>query len=133
MAWSKSTQNDLGGYKEETITLPSSATIGYSSAIEFLKPRCDGTNQYVTIVAVASAVSGTNVDISLYGAQTSVGTKYLLVDAPGSIADITNAAKAASGVINLNAYPAPYYFIGMTADANESANSMSLYIHGDID
>lgn len=130
MAWTGYTKNDLGGKAELTVTLPSSATTEYSSVIDFLKPRCDGTNQYVTLVGIASAVSGTNVDIGLYGAHTSGGTKFLLLDAP--IADITNAAKVKAGVIDLNAYPAPYYYIGWTSDANESANTISVYVHGDM-
>lgn len=121
----------MGG-QQEVVTQASSATYAYSSVIDFLKPKVDGKNRYVTLWASASAVSGTNIDISLWGSLTATGTKYLLTDAPGSIADITNAAKTAAGRFDIEAYPAPYYWIGMLADANESANTVTLNITPEV-
>lgn len=129
MAWAGNTQNGMEGKIESAVTLPSSATTEYSSVISFLKARCDGTNQYVTFAFKASAVSGTNLDIALYGANTSGGTKFLLKDAV--VADITDATKAA-GVIDINAYPAPFYYLAWTADADESANTITVDVYGDF-
>ena len=128
MAWTAKTQNGMGYYTESS-TLPSSATTGYSAVINKIKPRLDGTNQYVYFTFQASAISGTNLDIALYGAMTSGGTKFLLKDAV--VADITTTAKAA-GSIDVNAYPAPYYYIQWTADANESANTITVEFYGDM-
>jgi len=125
MAWAKKTRNGMGT-QQEVVTQASSATYAYSSAIDFWKVKGDGKARYITISAVASAVTGTNIDVSLWGAFTSGGTKFLLLDAP--IADLTNAAKSAGGSVNIEAYPAPYYFIGMLADANESSNTVTLNV-----
>ena len=128
MAWTKNTENDMG-YLTESKTLPSSATTEYSTVIDAIKCRCDGTNQYVSFTLKASAVSGTNLDIAMYGAMTSGGTKFLLKDA--LVADITDATKAV-GTIDVNAYPAPYYYIAWTADADEDANTITVEIFGDL-
>lgn len=127
MSWVDKTRNSMGT-QQEVVTQAASATYAYSSAIDCWKVKRNGQSRYVTIFAEASAVSGTNIDISLWGAYTSGGTKFLLLDAPGSIADLTNSAKTAAGRIDIEAYPAPYYFIGMLADANESANTVTLNI-----
>lgn len=127
MAWVRKTQNKLGS-QQETVTQASSATYAYSSVIDFLKVKGDGNPRYITLWATASAVSGTNIDISLWGSLTSAGTKFLLTDAPGSISDLTNSAKTAAASFDIEKYPAPYYFIGMLADADESANTVQLNI-----
>ena len=127
MAWAKRTKNSVGT-QYEAVTQAASATYAYSSVIDFWSVKADGKNRYITIFAEASAVSGTNIDISLWGAYSSGGTKFLLLDAPGSIADLTNAAKTAAGRIDLEAYPAPYYYIGMLADVDESANTVTLNV-----
>ena len=128
MAWTPKTQNDMG-YYTESYTAPSSATTEYSTVINKIKCRSDGTNQYVSFTLQASAVSGTNFDIAIYGAMTSGGTKFLLKDA--LVADITDTTKAV-GTIDVNAYPAPFYYIAWTADANESANTITVEFFGDL-
>lgn len=128
MAWTPNTENDLG-YFSETYTAPSSATTEYSTVIDKIKCRCDGSTQYVSFTLEASAVSGTNFDIAIYGAMTSGGTKFLLKDA--LVADITTTAKAV-GTIDVNAYPAPYYYIAWTADADEDANTITVEFFGDL-
>lgn len=125
MAWSKKTVNKLVVAKEETITLPSSATLGYSSEIDFLRPDPSHANKYVEIGFNPSAVSGTNLDIDLFGAYESGGTKFNLK------ADIITAPTATGlvfGQVDLNAYPAPYYYLSWLPDANESANTISVYV-----
>lgn len=122
MSWTKTTENDMVVAKEMNVTLPN-ATTGYSSEIDFLKVDPDKTNQYVTLIITASAVSGTNLDIILYGADSPGGTKYQLKDA--IVADITDTTPAVA-IVDLNAYPAPYYYIGWTADSDESSNTIDV-------
>ena len=129
MAWAKRTKNGMGK-NFEVVTQASSATYAYSSVIDFLKPKGDGLPRYISIFGEASAVTGTNIDISLWGAHTSGGTKFLLLDAP--ITDLTNAAKTAGASINIEAYPAPYYYIGMLADADEHLNTVTLSIAPEV-
>jgi len=125
MAFSVESVNDFV-VANESYTLPSSATTEYSSEIDFLKYRQRGNNnQYASFVITLSAVSGTNVDFALYGAYESGGTKFLLKDA--LIADQT-AAGTVAGVIDIKAYPAPYYYIAWTSDADESANTVTVRV-----
>jgi len=131
MAWARKTRNGLGG-QQEVVTQASSATYAYSSVISFLKPKGDGKNRYVTLWAQASAVTGTNIDISLWGSLTAAGTKYLLTDAPGSIVDLATGALTSAGRFDLEAYPAPYYWIGMLADADEHLNTVTLNITPEV-
>jgi len=116
----------------ETYTLPASATTEYSTVIRELRPlinKNNGTNnRYITVAFNASAVTGTNLDIALYGADDLAGTnKFLLKDA--IVADIT-ATGWTAGQIDLNAYPANYYFIAWTSDINESANTIDVRVVG---
>lgn len=122
------TKDSTNGYlvASEAKTLPASATTEYSSEIDFLKYRHAGNNnQYCTFVITLSGVSGTNVDFALYGAYASGGTKFLLKDA--LIADQT-AAGTVAGTIDIKAYPAPYYYVAWTADADESANTVTVRV-----
>lgn len=126
MAWIKKTVNDML-VAEEVVTLPSSATYAYTSEIDFLKPN-NSASRYIGLICTASGVSGTNIDISLHGAYTSTGAKYLLADAPGSIGDMTATALTQAATFNINPYPAPYYYIGLLCDADESANTVTVRI-----
>ena len=128
MAWTPKTQNTMG-YFTEAVTAPASATTEYSTVIDKIKPRNDGSNQYVSFTVKASAVTGTNFDIAIYGAMTSGGTKFLLKDA--LVADVTDTTKAV-GTININAYPAPYYYLAHTSDVDESANTITYEFFGDL-
>lgn len=130
MTWLARTSNDFGRWYE-TKTLPASATTEYSSEIQFIKvrPRDKSNGQYVTFTFKASAVSGTNLDIALYGAEKKSGTKFLLKDAV--VADIADATKVA-GVLDMQTYPASVYYIAWTADANESANTITCEVMGDL-
>lgn len=122
MSWTKTSQNDMLK-ATETSTLPSSATTEYSSEINFLKVNPEHASKKVIMLIAASAVSGTNLDIALYGAKSEGGTKYLLLDA--IVADITDTTQGVK-ILDLNAYPAPYYYIGWTADADESDNTITV-------
>ena len=128
MAWSTPiTENDVFYAKEETITLPSATGTDYSSVIDFATFVLGANhNGYIELRAEASAVSGSDIDIGLYGSYTETGTKYLLTDAP--VADLSSGTLSTWASVNLKIYPMPYYFIGHIVDANESANTISYYI-----
>ena len=123
MAFTKTSANGKTVY-QESYTLPASATIGYSTEIDFLKFDSSLANKKVAIVLNASAVSGTNLDISLYGTWEAGGSKVTLVS-DTLVTDITATGNNVD-ILDLNAYPMPYYYIGWTADADESANTITL-------
>jgi|TARA_Y100000296_G_scaffold23787_1_gene28128 hypothetical protein len=125
MAWTKTTENSLLVGKEESVTLPSSATTEYSSIIDFIGPNAQYEKKYVGFGFNPTSVSGTDLDIALYGSMTRTGTKYLLKDAV--VTDIT-ATGLVFGQVDLNAYPAPYYWLAWTADTDESNGSISAYV-----
>ena len=70
MAFTKTSANGKTVY-QETYTLPASATIGYSTEIDFLKFDASLANKNVAVILNASAVSGTNLDISLHGTSVA--------------------------------------------------------------
>jgi hypothetical protein len=83
------------------------------------------SHRYVTFFLSADAITGTNIDVALMGANTSGGTKYLLLDAV--VADITNGADKVA-VVDINAYPMPYYYLRLIADADNKANTLTVKI-----
>ena len=128
MAWSETTTSN--GYKvyTETITLPASATAGYSSQIDFIQADPDNATKKIIVVANASAVSGTNLDLSLIGhwtKYTAGASMVSLVDA--YIADITATGNNID-VLDVNSYPMPYYRLKHISDADESANTITYTI-----
>jgi hypothetical protein len=128
MSWTKKTTGVFGDavWSEATVQAGSAISV-YSSA--FSIPLGKNNNRYVSMLATCNAVTGTNIDLALYGAMTEGGTKFLLLDAP--VADLTKAgsAYAMGGRVDLAAYPAPFYYIGMLADVDESANTVTLSIY----
>jgi len=127
MSWKKESANGVL-VASETNTLPSSATTEYSSEISFLKGNPAVSTRAVSVWIKASAVSGTNLDIALYGADKAGGTKFLLAAAiVNAITDLT-CATAAVDLLDLNRYPAPFYYIAWTSDADESANTIEVKI-----
>lgn len=129
MVWdSKSAGKGEVAFLTETITLPASAVREYSSVIEQFGPNFRFANRYIMVGLNPSAVSGSNLDIALYGSTDRAGTtKVLLTDA--IIADLT-ATGWVFGQVDLNAYPFPFYWIAWTADADESANTIQVLIAG---
>ena len=123
MAFTKTSANGKTVY-QESYTLPASATIGYSTEIDFFKFDPKVTNKNVTVVLNASAVSGTNLDISLHGTWAAGGSKVTLVS-DTLVTDISATGNNVD-ILDLNAYPMPYYYIAWTADADESANTITL-------
>lgn len=130
MAWTTSKPNGVAKSvtlaSEKNVTLPASATTEYSSVIDFLELDPSKANRNVTVSVKASAVSGTNLDIGLYGSDSATGTFSLLLDAV--VADVTDGT-AKVAVVDLNAYPAPFYKIGWTSDADESANTVDVNLY----
>ena len=123
MAFTKTSANGKTVY-QETYTLPASATIGYSTEIDFLKFDASLANKNVAVILNASAVSGTNLDISLHGTWEAGGSKVTLVS-DALVADITATGNNVD-ILDLNTVPMPYYYVGWTADADESANTITL-------
>ena len=129
MAWKtdkpKGISSSICVATETGVVLPGSATTEYSSVIDFVEPNFEKAERKVSFGFNASAVSGTNLDIGLYGAASPTGTKTLLLDAV--VTDIT-ATGLVRGIVDLNDYPSAYYFLGWTSDADESANTIDLEI-----
>lgn len=128
MAWAETsvgTKKRNLGILQETYTLPASAINGYSTEIDHVGPNLTNNNRWITASFNASAVSGSNLDIQLYGAMTTGGTKFLLKDT--LVTDIA-ATGTVAALIDLNAYPAPFYYLSWLADANESANTIDVKV-----
>ncbi len=122
MAWTETTVNDVFT-ATETVTLASSTTTEYFAVIDFLQPFRLEHRDYVEFVLTASAVSGSNLDIGLHGSFTEAGTvKNEITDA--LVTDVTNGTKVQFAARDVSATPFPYYFISITTDANESANTL---------
>ena len=123
MAWDQKTVKDML-VATETVTLPSSGT-GYSSEITFIRMGTYGGLRSVRFALNASAVSGGNLDIKLYGAYEIGGTKVELVDP--LVADITATGEVASSTaLDMWLYPFPFYYVGWTVDVDESANTIGV-------
>jgi hypothetical protein len=127
MAWTKKSQGKMITYYEQ-ITLPSSATTEYSDVIKAtdIGPDLRNNNRYVTFTFNASAVTGTNLDISLYVSRTQGGTKVQILDAV--VADIT-ATGVKIAVVDINAYPGPFYYLAWLSDADESSNTIDVEVY----
>ncbi len=125
VAWTPASRNKGNMiYFTETYTLPSTGT-GYSSEIDFIRLGIYGGLRYVRFAFNASTVSGANLDIALYGAYDSGGTKIKLLES--LVPDITATGEVAtSTAIDMSAYPMPFYYAGWEVDADESANTMDV-------
>ena len=126
-AWVKYPHGVMGDeFRTSTMVGAASAKTVYTPVIDFLRNSL-GRERQVEI-NVRGTVSGTNVDIALYGAMTDGGTKFQLLDAV--VADLTKAGSVfvLGKAVDLNAYPAPYYYLGLTFDADEKANTFSIAI-----
>ncbi len=128
MSW---VNKSVNGFKvwTETVTLVASGT-AYTSEIDFV-PMGENNNHYIGIACVASAVSGTNLDVSLLGSAAQgtadASMEYTHVS-DALVADITNSAKTKSALVDFNLYPTPYYKIGFLVDASEAANTVAVTI-----
>ena len=121
MAWTKKTVNGMGVYTE-TVTLGTTGSV-YTSKIDFLNLGIHA-NKYVTLSGYCATVSGTNVDVALYGSMND-STYIQALDAP--IADITTGTTKGA-TVDFKAYPYPYYKLGFLVDTDESANNVVVTI-----
>lgn len=132
MAWTKANPTGKCPSIYEALSLGSASTV-YSSAIENVNPilRNDRTNKYLTFaVAMTSTPASGNFETILYGAEKVGGTKFELKDAV--VADF-NTATTKAGTIDISAYPAPYYYVGIKSAGNDSAKTGKIYVYGDLD
>ena len=130
--WSEDTNNDLGKVTMLFDLAVAGAAQGFSPVIDEIKVRSKtkSNGQYVSFSFNASAVTGADLDIALYGCDNDAGTdKYLLLDA--IVADITATGKV-TGIIDIQAYPAPFYFISVTGAHAETGNTLRIDISGDF-
>lgn len=128
MAWTKKSANGML-IATETVTLVASGT-AYTSDIDFI-PFGKNNNHYIGIACVASAVSGTNLDVSLLGSATAAvaGASMAFTHVSDAlVADITNSAKTKTAAVDFNLYPTPYFKVGFLVDADESANTVAITI-----
>ena len=136
-AWTNKTNNNVGRVTMLFDLALAGAAQGYTPVIDAIKVRTKSTTpgengsngQNVGFWFLASAVTGTNLDIALYGAKTIGGTKYLLVDTV--VTDITDTTPAI-GILDMQAYPAPYYYISVTGDNAETGNTLRIDVTGDL-
>jgi hypothetical protein len=140
-AWVNKTSNEMGRIQQTFDLAIAGASQGFTTVINAIKVRSKnlvgglmealGSNgQYISFGFNASAVTGTNLDIALYGCDNSAGTdKYLLLDA--LVPDITATGKVV-GIIDIQQYPAPFYFISVTGDNAETGNTLAITISGDL-
>lgn len=124
MAFAKKYRNKQVIATEQTV-LPSSAVQEFSGVFpSYFRPDGKFANRNIFLSVNASAVTGTNLDIALYGSDTESGAvKHLLLDAV--VADIT-ATGWVDAIVDLNAYPSAYYFLAWTADVDEDANTIDV-------
>lgn len=124
MAFTGSSVNGLSK-RQEVITLVNATTV-FSSAIDFLHLRRRFPQNVVTVLIQASAVSGTNVDVNLYGSDTLAGTTKRLLEA-NFVTALTDGTEAIA-TFDAGAQPWPYYFFRFETDADETANTVTVTI-----
>ena len=115
----------------ELLTLVDTATV-YSSVISAIKVKQGKgapVSQYITFSFVASAVTGTNLDIALMGSDTLAGSKFLLKDIV--VADITDNTPVA-GQVDVQTLPASFYWIRVITDGDETLNTLAINVSGDL-
>lgn len=139
--WSNKTGNDLGRVEMVFDLAIAGASQGFSPVIDAIKVRSkaqdknntNGSNgQFVAFsFEVPAGIAGTNIDIALYGAKKSGGTKSLLLDA--LVADITTGDTVKyTGIIDVQQYPASFYYISVTGDNVETGKLLNIEITGDL-
>lgn len=107
----------------EVVTLGDTTTV-YSSAITRMNLRPVGS--VIIILLQASAVTGTNVDINLYGSDTEAGTvkRLITTDLVTALADTTEAI----AYVTVSDKPWPYLFLSFLSDADETLNTVTVTI-----
>jgi hypothetical protein len=121
-AWVQSPVGPANGdaqYKS-VVTGATDTTQTYLPVITFMTNSLN-RHRHVFLNFYFPVVTGTNIDVAIYGSMTPTGTKFLLLDAP--VADITTAGAAKGTEFDVNAYPAPYYWVSLIYDGNNGGNT----------
>ena len=128
MAWKHTNIGTFGDRVsiETAIAAPASAIPVYSTEIDFLPIHPRHPNRYISILAEGTGdVTSTHVEVALYGSAVAGGTKFQLVD--NIVTALTNAAKTAGARLDLNDYPAPFYYIAFTSDGDDTTGTALVY------
>ncbi len=126
MAWTLDTVNQML-YATEQYTMPATGT-GYSTEIDFLRMGPYGGMRWVRFAVHPSAISGSNLDIILYGAYESGGTKVVLKDALVTDPTSDDTEVATGTALDIWLYPMPYFYVSWLVDTSEAANTIVVRI-----
>jgi len=116
MSWTTISANGLVVSSEDFV-LPDTTT-DYMSEVSFLKVDPTTESKNVTIVGTMDSGAVKEVGLDLYGAYEAGGTKFLLKSDVFTVFAIGDKDTRA-GVIDINDYPAPYYYLGATTGDTE--------------
>ena len=128
MAWKKSTVGSFGDQLavQTGIAAPASPFTVLTDEIDFLSLSKNYPNRYISVLVEGTGdVTSTSIEVALYGSAVPGGTKFLLVD--NIVTALTNSAKTSGARLDLNDYPAPYYYISMTSDADDTTGTPLTY------
>jgi len=131
-AWSVVTTKNNGDVTwQSVVDIAASSATYYTNEISFMGPDLSNNNRWVAVHVSMAAVTSTHVEVALYGVTVTGGTKFALKTT--LVANLTTGAVLnAGGVVDLNAYPAAYYYVGLTTDADDAANdaTVSIFVPG---
>lgn len=127
VSWTPTVQSNGDVILTGTSLLNEAVDTQYTNAFQVSGRDATG-HRYVGFMVTATTVSGTNLDIALYGSMTDEssltggadGNKVLLLDT--IVADVTNGT-VKGGIVDMALYPYPYYYVSVTTDADEKANT----------
>jgi hypothetical protein len=130
MAWTKKTIGSFGDqlYQETGLTAAAAAGAVYSPEMQ-IPIDANRTTRYISVLCEQTgSITSASITVALWVAFVQGGQKFKVAD--NIVTALTNAAKTQGNRLDLNAYPAPYYYIGYTSTANDSAASFktSVYI-----
>lgn len=117
-------QGDQSFMRDSAHALPN-ATTNYTAECVNLQPDKRMEKRYANFVVVYPASLGGNVTTSLYGSWDGGTTKVLLA----AIKAASSTAGTYTAQIDLNQYPAPKYYVGFLAAANESSRTADIIVH----
>lgn len=127
MSWDNTTKNDMLYAVETGVALGSSA-LTYSSEIDFLRRDHIRPAEYMTVSFLASDTLGANATFDLYGAWSASAAAASRVKLIDDIIATGKATTETDGAVQIRKYPMPYYYIGITTGANDTAYTMTIKI-----
>lgn len=114
-------------HAEETITGPNATTV-FTGVLSDARVSLEHQSKYITVLAKKSVVAVGTVTIDLYGSTDEAGTaKFLL---KSTVATGVSNTGYVAGTVDLNANPAPYYFIGIKSTGNDSNGTVNVKVIG---